>query len=212
MSNTFTLAAVGLIASASAAVAGGYGETSTPPAVIQPVDPMVSGAFDGFYAGLSYGTVMGQIVDTPPPGGQLTLLEDGTAFGGVAGYNFQSGSFVFGGELRYLHLNGFEASLAGFGVVASFDSLTDLRARVGYAMGDFMVYGALGHTWGATYENLGNDVDLSGVNYGLGVEYNVTEAIFVGADYTWRQLDGSDGLFESESDIDTFTLRGGIRF
>jgi outer membrane immunogenic protein len=210
MTRKIMLSTVAFVASAGIAAAGGVAETAAP-AVVTPAAPMVSGAFDGFYAGLSYGTVSGQVVDTPPPGGQLTLLDDGTAFGGVAGYNVQNGAFVLGGELRYLHLNGFENILAGFGVAASFDSVTDIRGRAGYAMGNFMVYGALGYSW-SNYGNLAGDVDVDGVNYGLGVEFNVTDSIFVGADYTWRDLDGFDAPVTSEVDLDTFTLTGGIRF
>jgi outer membrane immunogenic protein len=152
MTRKIMLSTVAFVASAGIAAAGGVAETAAP-AVVTPAAPMVSGAFDGFYAGLSYGTVSGQAINRPPAAGQLTLLDDGTAFGGVAGYNVQNGAFVLGGELRYLHVNGFENILAGFGVVAFASDVTDLRGRVGYAMGNFMVYGALGYSW-STYGNL----------------------------------------------------------
>jgi opacity protein-like surface antigen len=53
-------------------------------------------------------------------------------------------------------------------------------------------------------------VDTDGLTFGLGVEYNVTERLFLGADVSRRDLSGNGLRFEAE--IDTLTLRGGFRF
>ena len=206
MRNLVSYAASAVVMSALGAHAGGIAEPAAPPAVISPAP--VTEAFEGGYVALSFGQVRGGFDDTP--GGSFTL-EDGTAFGARAGYNFQNSHLVLGGDLRYLQFNDFQFVTPGIGVTAEIDSVTDLRGRVGYAMGEFMAYGALGYSW-AELTAIGGVVDLNGVNYALGVEYNVTDSIFVGLDFTWRDLDGSAGGVDTDADIDTFTLSAGFRF
>jgi opacity protein-like surface antigen len=43
-------------------------------------------------------------------------------------------------------------------------------------------------------------VDTDGLTFGLGVEYNVTERLFLGADLSRRDLSGASGF---EAEIDT---------
>lgn len=54
-----------------------------------------------------------------------------------------------------------------------------------------------------------------GHNWGLGAEYNVGESMFVGVDYTMRQMQGSAGNFggpDYDLDVNTLTARVGWRF
>jgi opacity protein-like surface antigen len=124
-----------------------------------------------------------------------------------AGYNFQNGNLVYGPEVTLWSVN---ATLAG---PVELNRLADIRGRLGWAAGDALFYGALGWSWGR-YENTssGFDIDMDGHNIGLGVEYNVTESVFVGVDYTRRSIEGSEAAIDVELDVDTLTLRGGFRF
>jgi hypothetical protein len=58
-----------------------------------------------------------------------------------------SANIVFDGALRYLRRNDRRTAPAWIGVTPELSGGTDPRDRVGYAMGDFTVYGALGLSW-----------------------------------------------------------------
>lgn len=193
--------AAALVFAPGLAIAGPYEAPPAPPPVIipDPVEP-----FEGFYAGLEFGHVMPEMDETrgpQSPFGDLNL-DDGTAWGVFAGYNIQNGSMVYGGELRWLHFND-TAGLFG----AEIESTIDLRGRVGFATGNFLVYGALGYSFAE-----GFGVDFDGPNYGIGAEYNVTDNFFLGADLTARDLEGDSGGFSYEAEANTATLRVGFRF
>jgi opacity protein-like surface antigen len=165
-----------------------------------------SDAFSGFYGALEFGTIDGSITNAP----LTSAFDAGTTLGLSGGYNWQAGSLVFGGEVRFLRSN--DLTWPAGGGIAAYESLFDVRGRAGYAVGGFMVYGALGYSWGTVAPTAPNPVDTDGMNFGIGVEYNVTERIFLGADYTRRDLGGSNALSTFETEIDTLSLRGGLRF
>jgi opacity protein-like surface antigen len=175
-----------------------------PPVVIAAPDA----AFDGFYVGLEYGHVSGDFTGTNGQTSETFDFDDGSAWGGVAGYNRQSGRMVYGGEIRMLHFPDFEA----FGGTTFIEDVTDLRGRVGYVMGDAMIYGALGYSWATFDPGLAPNVDVDGLNLGLGAEYNVTDSIFVGADFTTRDMSGDSGGSDYDVIVNTLTLRAGFRF
>lgn len=190
------------------AAAGGIADPAPPPAVMAPVDE----PFEGFYVGLGFGHIGGSGSETIPSSvtaplvNPLDIENDGvhTIF---AGYNFQNGNLVYGPEVAAWSVN---ATLSG---PTELNRLADIRGRLGWAAGDALFYGALGWSWGQ-YENTasGFEVDLDGHNIGIGVEYNVSESLFVGVDYTRRSLEGSSPSLDVELDVDTFALRGGFRF
>ncbi|MEQ8368237.1 MAG: outer membrane beta-barrel protein [Roseicyclus sp.] len=208
-----SLIAVGLtVVGSHAAVAGGVVPSEIVPVVVAPADD----PFDGFYGGLSLGTVQGDVTDV----GTATTFafNDGTAYGGFLGYNFQNGALVLGGEARVLRFNDHDfsvmAGVVGGPVITNegeLDGVTDLRGRVGYAFGDVMVYGAAGWSW-ATLTALGGEADVDGHNVGLGIEYNVSDSIFVGFDYTDRDLSGANATNDFDVNNSTATLRVGFRF
>jgi opacity protein-like surface antigen len=192
-----------LLCTTGTVAAGPLIAAAAPPPLIAPLpdDP-----FDGFYAGLEFGGVDGQKIYTPP--GTVFPLTAGNAVGAFGGFNFQFGNLVVGPEVRLLRFNGLRSASS------QTDGVIDLRARGGFAAGDFLAYGALGWSW-ATIDDRApfGSTDLDGMNYGFGVEYNITEAIFVGADYTRRDVSGiSENGLDLDVEIDTVTLRLGLRF
>ncbi len=197
-----------LVATATAAFAGPVVVPPAPPPVI--VEPeRCAQAFDCFYVGLEFGHIQPNFdeLDGLTIGAGDLGLENGNVYGIFGGYNFQNGNFVYGVEARYLHVNG-TISISD----AEFESILDLRGRIGYAFNDaLMVYSAAGYSMVEATNGV-VDIDLDGFNLGLGVEYNVTDSIFVGADYTTRDLEGETAIFNYEGTANTATLRVGFRF
>jgi opacity protein-like surface antigen len=201
---TLPTAAVLLAAMASTAFAGGY----VAPVVEAPVyAPVVrahdwSGAYAGFKAGQSSGA-------WDYDSGALTGdIDAGTALGLFAGYNLQSGNLVYGVEVG---ITKHDASLP-IAPTATFDNFYEIKGRVGYAMDRFMVYGTLGYTSGGVSYS-GTSYDLSGMTYGIGAEFMVTDRIFAGLEYQRANLVGTYLASDDVSaNLDTVALRVGFQF
>ncbi len=137
---------------------------------------------------------------------------DATQYGVVAGYNFQSGSLVYGAEIAYL--TGDVRSSIGTG----YTGVLDLKGRVGYALGDALLFGSLGYSMGQWNDPTGGppeDITTSGISYGVGVDYMVTNNIFVGAEYLIRDLEGDFVIyapFSIVAPLESIELRVGYRF
>jgi outer membrane immunogenic protein len=154
-------------------------------------------AFEGFYVGLAFGHVGGDGLERGGANNGPFDVDRDSAFGAFGGYNYQNGNLVLGAEL------------AAWPV----DTTISDGSTVGWATGDVLVYGALGWSWARTENTVsGSDVDHDGHSLGLGVEYNITEALFLGLDYTTRGLDGEERGVEYDMDVNTLSLRGGFRF
>ncbi|WP_071675222.1 outer membrane protein [Nioella nitratireducens] len=207
------LATAALIASASPLLADGMTPAPRMPAVQPAVVPtMQITDWSGPYAGLTFGMTGGDMSTTPPsPGNDLN---DGTAIGGILGYNYQNGALVYGGELG-LHSFNDTYVVPGVGNDDTIDTAVDLRGRVGYAVGRSLIYGAAGYSWADMSINGGADgASLTGPSLGIGVDYMVTDNVFLGLDYTRRFLEGDNDLntFSIDSNVDTVSLRAGFRF
>jgi len=186
---------------AGPAAAGGIAPVVVEPApVIIPAPVAVAADWSGFYGGLSYSQTMGSL----DAGAGATDFEDGTAPGAFAGYNWQNGNFVFGGELAYHAIS--DSELTGT-PGTELSSAIDLKGRLGYAAGRVMPYLALGYS-SATLDVGADSFDLTGASYGIGVDFLVTDNIFVGAEYLQRDLSG-DGY---EADPSTLGIRVGYKF
>ncbi|KUJ85126.1 hypothetical protein AVO45_17905 [Ruegeria marisrubri] len=182
--------------------------------------------FDGVYLGIGLGLSDADGNGEYPiiAGGTTTGSYDpgsGRSYSAFAGYNYQSGSFVYGAEVRYSNLTGLNASDGGAPEVMEITVATDVRGKVGYVTGDFMVYGTLGWTWaslrvhpGLQFGGRSNTADIDGVNYGLGVEYSINDNWSAGADLTFRDLNGrfAEAATDMDADLNTLTFRLGYRF
>lgn len=189
------LAAYAISASlvAGAAAAGGY----TAPVTEAPVAPVVvetaSTDWTGFYAGLQYG--QGDVSFS-----QELATEDFDAYGVHAGYMRDFGQYVAGAELDYNKVN---LDTAGLGD----GDMWRLRGRLGYDMGRFLPYVTLGVAraeWDAYSE--------TGMTYGIGADYLVTDRISLGAEYNRSAFDNVDGMTGFDADVDMFQVRASYRF
>lgn len=187
--------------------------TGTPPL------PSIAATADwsGFYAGIQAGTVQETDLSFVQNGNPLpgSIPIEGPLIGGFAGYNIQRGNFVFGGEAVY-----------SFGTLddpnnahnVHSESLMDLKARMGFARGSALFYGFAGYS--------SSDIDFvpapasisiesSGLNYGVGIDIQAQNGIFVGIDYTVRNLAGTfDPIpgVEAVIDANSLNIRVGKQF
>lgn len=168
--------------------------------VYMPPPIMVETAADwaGFYFGGIGGIQSGELAP-------VALQFDATNYGAFAGYNFQKGKMVYGVELAA------QMGTVDFNPGPAFDInyLVDAKARVGYSMGDALVFASGGYTTSNT--DFAGGFDASGWNVGAGLDFAVTEKFFVGGEYTYRSLPNT-----SIPGIDVTShsgqLRAGIRF
>lgn len=169
--------------------------------------------WSGYYAGASYSFDTADFAAFNPVGTPLfTNTHEGSLYGGFAGYNFQRGNLVFGGEVAYSigDITGAPTGILG----ATIDQMLDLKARAGYTFGSALVYGVAGGSFGH-YSDQTVNIDFSGFNYGLGLEYKFNDHFFAGVEYLIRDVSGdTDVLLGSygEIDIRSIQIRAGWVF
>ncbi|MEP6019153.1 MAG: outer membrane beta-barrel protein [Paracoccaceae bacterium] len=165
----------------------------TPIEVAPTETPVLGGEWTGFYGGLQLGRLD---ADT-----STGLDGDDTTYGLHLGYDYDFGQFVLGGELDY---DSTDVDLGGG--AATIDSVTRLKARLGYDFGLALGYVTAGVA----------DVDTSigsetGEFYGIGVAYQVTDNFTLGGEILDHQFDDIEGS-GVDADATTFTIRGSYRF
>lgn len=186
-----TLAASALAMAATAGFAGSM-DAAAPEPVVTTAPPVIATGADwtGGYVGgtLGYGW-----------GGDAAEDVDGEVYGIHGGYTYDFGSYVVGGELEYL-----SSGMEDAGVEV--DDLTRVKLRAGYDAGQFLVYGLVG----ATHMSADGGSD-TGVNYGVGVDYAVTDSWTAGVELVQDRINNFDG---SGDDVTATTLgaRMSLRF
>lgn len=168
--------------------------------------PAAAGDFDGFYLGAFAGIQNGWIPNYYGDAYSGDYAFDNDAIGGLfGGYNFSLGNgLVLGAEVAFSP-NDLQVPHTGYDYVQK--SMLDLKFKVGKDLGRTLVYGFAGASL-AEYE-IGSDYGGNGWNVGLGVEYNVNENFFVGAEATMRGMNNS---YETSASANTLSIRGGWRF
>ena len=175
------------LATANTAMAGSF----EPPVVnvVAPAPPAIAPiSWAGPYVG-------GQVSFNSE--GQYTLLdlddpvdefrfEGNTSFGGFAGYNVQKGAFVYGGEAAAIS-GGFGDAGAG----QSFGPIIDLKARVGIAFGNALIFGVAGGSFTTLDVPPTEAFATSGFTFGGGIDFKINQSMFIGAEYLVRALSGS---------------------
>ncbi|EJN15393.1 opacity protein [Bradyrhizobium sp. YR681] len=143
----------------------------------------------GFYLGIVGG---GAWEDANSPRMQ------GGFVGGTAGYNWQTGSVVFGVEAdgAWADVNA-SATALGITVSSKTDALGTVRGRIGYAVNQVLFYGTGGYAWidnKLSVSALGVTVSdtkwHSGWTVGAGVEAFFAPQWSVKGEYLYRSLGG----------------------
>ncbi|WP_373029619.1 outer membrane protein [Sulfitobacter sp.] len=198
MKRTMKIASAALVASsafAGSVFAGSLSEPVIEPVMMEPV-PVINtgGDWTGFYTGLQLG-----YGDADGPG---VLDGDNGLYGFHAGYDYDFGQFVLGGELDYDQTN-----IDLNGGAATIDSVARAKIKGGYDFGNTLVYATGGY---ALADTSGGDED--GAFYGIGMSYKVSERYTVGAELLEHRFKDIGGVVGDDLDVTTFTLRGSYRF
>lgn len=156
-----------------------------PAAPAAPMEEPPLNTWSGPYAGIALG--YGFNGRTRAPGN--TINTDGFIGGGFAGYQWQSGMFVFGGEVdaNYSNLRG---TNAGQTSRSAFDG--SLRARMGVAvMDNVVIYG----TAGGAIQNLrvsdaavSDRKTMAGYTVGAGVDVKLVDQVFLRGEYRYTDF------------------------
>ncbi len=185
-----------------------------PPPPVSYVPPVVpTNTWTGFYAGINGGYAWGSGSDT------ITYFDGLNQFGrpqpqggfggGQAGYNLQTGSFVFGVETDFQgaglnnSVTGTTAGGTDFTSQQNIDWFGTVRGRLGLAFGNTLVYGTGGFAYGnvnqrAIYggDAFASNTTQTGYVAGGGIEYKFTPAWSLKAEYQYIDL-GSEKLTDS---------------
>lgn len=166
-------------------------ETIAPPPA--PVaQPYQGGEWTGFYGGLQLGRL--DVDGTGAADG------DDLSYGVHAGYDYDFGRFVLGGEVDY------DFADVDLGGAATVDSVARLKLRAGYDLGRTLVYATAGMARVDT--TIGAD---NGEFAGLGVAYQFNERIIVGGEVLTHSFDdiGGSGV---DADATSISIRSSFRF
>lgn len=193
-----TTAALSMAVAASPAFSGNLDEPiieyAPPPVMAAPV--ATGNDWTGFYAGGSLG-----YAGVDDAANTFSNSFEGMTYGIHAGYDYDFGTFVVGGELE---LSGFDVTDTV--TATSVDSVTRLKLRAGYDAGQFLPYVTAGvaqlNTSGAPL----GDVDDTGSFYGVGMDYKMTDNIRVGGEILQHDFDSYAG-----SGLDVDALTAGVR-
>ena len=158
---TCITSAISTLLVAGTAFAGSVSPPAIPQVLVPPAP--VIGQWEGAYTGVFAGTGFN---GTDPLAGFW------------AGYNFQNGNLVYGGELDVNYYTD------GTGDIEAF-----LRGRLGYALGeDLLVFAALGT--GRYFPGGGGAGTALNIG-GLGAEFAVNDKVSLRFDYDWENTTGS---------------------
>lgn len=198
-----TAAAFALVAATSAAAAADIPGMARPYAA--PAAAYSAYNWMGFYAGLNLGYERGSITNNPtdPSGGLIGLQ---------AGYNWQNGQFVFGGETD-LQLTNADDVLAPWKF--SNPWFGTLRARLGYALNNILFYGTGGLAYGGLkLESAGLSQTKThyGWTAGVGAEVGLMPAWTARVEYLYIDLVDRDYFIGTSNGLESHVLRLGINY
>ncbi|PJI91627.1 opacity protein-like surface antigen [Yoonia maricola] len=186
------------------ASAGGISEpiAAPAPAPVPVAPPPIDLGTDwtGFYAGgqLGFGRLdSGAIEDDDDPEGAL--------YGVHAGYNYDFGSIVLGGEIDY-DLTNIEIDTPE----ADVESVARAKLKLGYDAGAFMPYITAGAARVETTDDLDGDTD--GAFAGLGVSYMMSDAIILGGEVLQHEFEDVADNDGADVDATTLSLRASFKF
>ena len=160
----------------------------------------------GAYAGLNVGYEWGRITNSS---GSPSGLEGGLQ----AGYNWQSGQFVFGGETD-IQVTGADDTFAPWKFANPW--FGTLRGRAGYAMNNVLFYGTFGLAYGelkGTFLGLDESKTHVGWAGGLGMEVGFTPSWSAKIEYLYMDLSNrAYSVTATNNGLETNMVRFGINY
>jgi outer membrane immunogenic protein len=211
-----------IVAFAGAAAAADMPPRYSPPPAFK-APPVYSPAYNwtGFYLGINGGGGFGRSDWTTT--GQFDL--SGGLVGATAGYNWQTGAWVFGleGDVDWTNIKGTTTTVAcPLGCQTSNSWIATVRGRVGYAFDRFLPYItgglAVGDIRARTPGFPGNSETSAGWTVGAGLEFAIVGNWTAKAEYLYVDLGKNTcGIACGAGAVDdvTFTshiVRGGINY
>jgi len=163
-------------------------------------------AWSGFNIGLQASRAQG----TQDYGAGFVYDNEGNGFGVFGGYLLSSGPFAYGVEVAYTKTDYYQTDVNGPYRDYTFNHTIDLKLRGGYAVERALIYASVGYNWAEWEEGAPSDTyRAKGPVFGLGLDYLVTDSVFLGAEALRRRLDTD---YPHDVDVTTFSLRLGTRF
>lgn len=197
------LATAGMVVAAGAATAADLPRGPTP---YYSAPASAGYNWGGFYAGVNAGYQWGKITNS-------SIDPSGLAGGLQAGYNWQYGQFVFGGETD-IQASGADDTFAPYKF--SNPWFGTLRGRIGYAMNNILFYGTVGLAYGELKaENFALDETKthSGWTGGLGMEVGLTPNWSAKVEYLYMDLSNrSYSLTGTDNGLQANLLRFGVNY
>lgn len=174
MKRILLTSAASMMIAAGPALAGNLQEpiVTAVPTPVPPVMVNTGNDWTGFYAGGSLGFAQaGEDADA--------FDDDGATLGVHAGYDYDFGSFVLGGEVEF---STFDLADGGNTV----DTVARAKLRAGYDAGAFLPYVTLG---AAQLDVGGLDLDDTGTFYGVGLDYDLSDNLRLGGEVLQHEFD-----------------------
>jgi outer membrane immunogenic protein len=186
--------------------------------------------WEGGYVGLTAGyQVSGRLTGKDANDIREFLPEaKGGLFGALAGYNFQSGSWVYGPELDIGFSTASGKKSQTFGTETDSNKIeqsvvSSARGRVGYAFDNILVFataGAAATSLKLTYDEktptyyfkVSQTKTLTGYTLGAGVEYGVSKDITARLEYRFAGYSEQKYFGDSKYGLSTHDIRAGLAY
>ncbi len=183
-----------------------------PPIEVYEPLPVQSTSYD--WSGVYLGAMLGYTWAEYSVEGLNDVDDNGYVAGAYTGFNFQSGSLVFGVEGDFASV-GLDESSGGTSVET--DMIGSVRGRVGYAFDRVLAYG----TGGVAFANVTADDGAvsddnwhSGYTLGAGVEAAMTDHILARVEYLYSDFgeESYDLTTDTDVDLTSHTIRAGLGY
>lgn len=193
------------------AFAGGYVAPTAPPPVIAPLPAPVTGVdWTGFYGGVQLDALAGSAED-----GASAAELTGHQIGVFAGYRYDFGNVVLGGEVDYMIGSAEEEVTSGPFTGLTFDVDIDRLVRagveLGYDLDEMLAYVSVGYV-DLEFSGLGTTLSGDGAYIGVGIDYLLSDTVILGLETNYHRFEDFGNAAGNDFDILTIGLNVAYRF
>ena len=192
------------------------------PVKASPVAPVPYYAWSGLYLGLNGGGGFGSQVNNDAFRGIVTSFpNNGGLIGGTVGYNFQTGSTVFGleGDIDWSGIRGSSGAINGVNYQDYLHWIGTVRGRVGIAFDRFLPFVTGGAAFGGSKDSINSPLGVfngsntaAGWTVGAGLEYGITPNVSLKAEYLYVDLGNTSPIAGDRADLKSNMVRGGVNW